>query len=124
MTFKYSSNPNLEVKWFSFPQKKISGTRILDRFEWDNFMIYHTDEDIHFFREPPAAIFDEKHFTEYSLVSTKNQSVTFKEEKLLGVVPFGKTIEELSLLTYNSSMTEDMLSNGGELINKNYPIIQ
>jgi hypothetical protein len=73
MIFRYAyDSKDDNSKWESYPQKRISGDRLLDRFEWDNFVIYHTDEDIHFFREPFADIFDDKFYTEYALVSVKN----------------------------------------------------
>jgi hypothetical protein len=59
--------------WISYPQKKMLGMTMLDRFEWNKFMIYHTNEDIHLFRQPPTeAIYDNLYYTEYSLVSIKN----------------------------------------------------
>lgn len=118
MVFKYDEKIKEEVKWYSYPQTKILGGKILDRFEWNDFLVYHTTEDIHFFREPPQ-IDSDNYFTDYALVSQKNRTVTFKEEKLLGIVPYGNTMDKLSILTYKTSSA----SKDGNM-NRNFPIFQ
>ena len=118
IAFRYNTRSEEEFKWVSFTQKIISGSKLYDRFEWDNFLIYYTDEDIHFFKEPPYAILNnEQYHTDYELVSTKNQSITFKEEKMLGLVAYGKTLEDLSMLTYDIEpvqKTNSQSDNGNE----------
>lgn len=73
---------------------------------------------------------DRKFFQEYKLVTTKDQNVTFKEDKLLALVPFGITIDNLSILTYKDgqSVDSDSLGEAGaqisqQMIEIGYPLL-